>query len=118
MKNPQAVFTMNPSGGGLRDRASSSLALFNRCVLNWFVDWADTTLYEVKHWYYILRNKMKTLEFGLNAKSPKITISLFKVRSELTTTVDMDRKDCDPPFALPKVCDLTPGPTELSSLCR
>ncbi len=47
MKNLHIVFTMNPSEGGLKDRAATSPALFNRCVLNWFGDWADTALYQV-----------------------------------------------------------------------
>ncbi|VDM82682.1 unnamed protein product [Strongylus vulgaris] len=47
MRNLHVVFTMNPSGSGLRERASTSPALFNRCVLNWFGDWADTSLYQV-----------------------------------------------------------------------
>ncbi|KIH52290.1 hypothetical protein ANCDUO_17609, partial [Ancylostoma duodenale] len=78
MRNLHVVFTMNPSGSGLRERASTSPALFNRCVLNWFGDWADTALYQVG--------------------------------SELTTTLDMDRTDYEPPFSLPIVCDLIPTP--------
>lgn len=38
---------MNPSGDGLRERASTSPALFNRCVLNWFGDWPNSALYQV-----------------------------------------------------------------------
>ncbi|KAK6731031.1 hypothetical protein RB195_007476 [Necator americanus] len=78
MRNLHVVFTMNPSGSGLRERASTSPALFNRCVLNWFGDWADTALYQVG--------------------------------SELTTTLDMDRTDYEPPFSMPIVCDLIPTP--------
>ncbi|KAK6049005.1 ATPase family protein [Cooperia oncophora] len=78
MRNLHVVFTMNPSGSGLRERASTSPALFNRCVLNWFGDWADTALYQV----------------GM----------------ELTNTLDMDRTDYEPPFALSTVCDLVPSP--------
>uniref|UniRef100_A0A915BJF8 Dynein heavy chain, cytoplasmic n=6 Tax=Parascaris univalens TaxID=6257 RepID=A0A915BJF8_PARUN len=47
MRNLHVVFTMNPSGEGLRERASTSPALFNRCVLNWFGDWTDSALYQV-----------------------------------------------------------------------
>lgn len=38
---------MNPSGDGLRERASTSPALFNRCVLNWFGDWTNSAFYQV-----------------------------------------------------------------------
>ena len=47
MRNLHVVFTMNPSSEGLKDRASTSPALFNRCVLNWFGDWPDSALFHV-----------------------------------------------------------------------
>ncbi|XP_048259760.1 cytoplasmic dynein 1 heavy chain 1-like isoform X2 [Haliotis rufescens] len=47
MKNLHVVFTMNPSSEGLKDRASTSPALFNRCVLNWFGDWSNGALFQV-----------------------------------------------------------------------
>ena len=47
MKNLHVVFTMNPSTDGLKDRAATSPALFNRCVLNWFGDWSHEALFEV-----------------------------------------------------------------------
>ncbi|RWS14208.1 Dynein heavy chain: cytoplasmic-like protein [Dinothrombium tinctorium] len=47
MKNLHVVFTMNPSSEGLKDRAATSPALFNRCVLNWFGDWSDEALFQV-----------------------------------------------------------------------
>ncbi|THD25348.1 Dynein heavy chain 1 cytosolic [Fasciola hepatica] len=45
--NLHVVFTMNPSEDGLKDRASTSPALFNRCVLNWFGDWSVEAYYQV-----------------------------------------------------------------------
>ncbi|RWS31185.1 Dynein heavy chain: cytoplasmic-like protein [Leptotrombidium deliense] len=47
MRNLHVVFTMNPSSEGLKDRAATSPALFNRCVLNWFGDWSDEALFQV-----------------------------------------------------------------------
>ncbi|KAI6221986.1 Dynein heavy chain, cytoplasmic [Aphelenchoides besseyi] len=47
IRNLHVVFTMNPSGDGLRERAATSPALFNRCVLNWFGDWDNQALYQV-----------------------------------------------------------------------
>lgn len=47
MRNLHVVFTMNPSSEGLKDRAATSPALFNRCVLNWFGDWSNGALYQV-----------------------------------------------------------------------
>ncbi|XP_064623935.1 cytoplasmic dynein 1 heavy chain 1-like isoform X3 [Lineus longissimus] len=46
-RNLHVVFTMNPSTDGLKDRAATSPALFNRCVLNWFGDWSTGAYYAV-----------------------------------------------------------------------
>lgn len=51
MRNLHVVFTMNPSTDGLKDRAATSPALFNRCVLNWFGDWSDSALFQVMYTY-------------------------------------------------------------------
>jgi len=47
--NLHVVFTMNPPDGedGLASRAATSPALFNRCVVDWFGDWAPTTLAQI-----------------------------------------------------------------------
>jgi dynein heavy chain 1 len=45
--NLHVVFTMNPPVDGLQDRVSTSPALFNRCVLDWFGDWSATALSQV-----------------------------------------------------------------------
>ncbi|KRX27972.1 Dynein heavy chain, cytoplasmic [Trichinella nelsoni] len=47
MRNLHVVFTMNPSSEGLKDRVSTSPALFNRCVVNWFGDWSKSALFQV-----------------------------------------------------------------------
>jgi dynein heavy chain 1 len=47
MRNLHVVFTMNPSEQGLKDRAATSPALFNRCVLDWFGDWTHNALFQV-----------------------------------------------------------------------
>ena len=55
MRNLHVVFTMNPATDGLKDRAATSPALFNRCVVNWFGDWSTGALYQVG---YELTNKV------------------------------------------------------------
>ncbi|XP_019862671.1 PREDICTED: cytoplasmic dynein 1 heavy chain 1-like, partial [Amphimedon queenslandica] len=47
MRNLHVVFTTNPSSEGLKDKAATSPALFNSCVLNWFGDWSTDALYQV-----------------------------------------------------------------------
>jgi len=46
-KNLHVVFTMNPSGGDWKNRSTTSPALFNRCVVDWFGTWGSKALAEV-----------------------------------------------------------------------
>lgn len=43
------VFTMNPASADFGNRAATSPALFNRCVVNWVGDWDDKALAQVAH---------------------------------------------------------------------
>jgi dynein heavy chain 1 len=65
MRNLHVVFTMNPSSEGLKDRAATSPALFNRCVLNWFGDWSDTALFQVNIFKSTLNSIVKLLIYIL-----------------------------------------------------
>lgn len=51
-RNLHVVFTMNPSSDGLKDKAATSPALFNRCVLNWFGDWSLKAYFQVSKCSY------------------------------------------------------------------
>jgi len=46
-KNLHVVFTMNPSGGEWKTRSTTSPALFNRCVVDWFGGWSIKAMGEV-----------------------------------------------------------------------
>ena len=46
-KNLHVVFTMNPANGDFRNRAVTSPALFNRCVVDWFGCWNKDALLQV-----------------------------------------------------------------------
>lgn len=46
-RNLHVVFTMNPSGGEWKNRSTTSPALFNRCVVDWFGTWNDKAMGEV-----------------------------------------------------------------------
>ncbi len=45
--NLHIVFTMNPAGGDFKNRSSTSPALFNRCVVDWFGTWSTEALKHV-----------------------------------------------------------------------
>lgn len=82
MKNLHVVFTMNPSSEGLKDRAATSPALFNRCVLNWFGDWSDSALYQVPYillfiYFYFEVSFYFTKSFNFN--SPVINFYVFYI---------------------------------------
>lgn len=46
-RNLHVVFTLNPPERNGSQQATTSPALFNRCVLDWFGDWSDQALYQV-----------------------------------------------------------------------
>ncbi len=46
-RNLHVVFTMNPSSPDFHNRAATSPALFNRCVLDWFGEWSNDALFQV-----------------------------------------------------------------------
>jgi dynein heavy chain 1 len=72
MRNLHVVFTMNPSSEGLKDRAATSPALFNRCVLNWFGDWSDGALFQVC--FMLLIQSILTVQLR---RTMYIQVSLF-----------------------------------------
>ena len=49
INKPKSIvkFTMNPAGDDFKDRGSTSPALFNRCVINWFGTWPEAALFQV-----------------------------------------------------------------------
>jgi dynein heavy chain 1 len=46
-RNLHVVFTVNPSGGDWKNRSTTSPALFNRCVVDWFGTWGSKAMGEV-----------------------------------------------------------------------
>jgi len=62
-ENLHIVFTMNPAGGDFSGRASTSPALFNRCVINWFGTWPEGALFQVA------REFVETHDLGMAAQT-------------------------------------------------
>ena len=50
-RNLHVVFTMNPASGDFDNRAATSPALFNRCVVDWFGDWSRSALGQVGRYF-------------------------------------------------------------------
>jgi dynein heavy chain 1 len=48
-RNLHVVFTMNPASADFSNRCTTSPALFNRCVVDWFGTWSQTALVQVAH---------------------------------------------------------------------
>lgn len=48
-RNLHVVFTMNPAAGDFKSRATTSPALFNRCVVDWFGDWSHSAFLQVAY---------------------------------------------------------------------
>jgi len=81
MKNLHIVFTMNPSDDGLKGKTSTSPALFNRCVLNWFGDWSNAGYYHVSK-EFTSHIDMTLDKFKVNANFEK----LFEPVTQETTS--------------------------------
>eukprot|EP00457_Paulinella_chromatophora_P000017 gb/GEZN01000017.1/.p1 GENE.gb/GEZN01000017.1/~~gb/GEZN01000017.1/.p1 ORF type:complete len:4783 (-),score=794.37 gb/GEZN01000017.1/:118-14466(-) len=45
--NLHVIFTMNPANEDFENRAATSPALFNRCVIDWFGEWSPTAMTQV-----------------------------------------------------------------------
>eukprot|EP00808_Paulinella_micropora_P012801 g22584.t1 len=45
--NLHVVFTMNPANEDFENRAATSPALFNRCVIDWFGEWSQQAMVQV-----------------------------------------------------------------------
>ena len=142
MKNLHVVFTMNPSSEGLKDRAATSPALFNRCVLNWFGDWSDSALYQVRrslfslyliiiiflffpsyqsiyinslHTYLCIkkvRKEVKCSSINLSNQLSTYLSYLIKVGKEFTIKMDLDLPTWRAPDYFPVAC---PGPSPTPS---
>jgi dynein heavy chain 1, cytosolic len=48
-RNLHVVFTMNPASADFDNRCTTSPALFNRCVVDWFGTWSPEALAQVGH---------------------------------------------------------------------
>lgn len=48
-RNLHVVFTMNPASADFANRCTTSPALFNRCVVDWFGTWSQSALIQVAH---------------------------------------------------------------------
>lgn len=48
-RNLHVIFTMNPASADFADRCTTSPALFNRCVVDWFGTWSDEALTQVAY---------------------------------------------------------------------
>ena len=48
-RNLHVVFTMNPASADFSNRCTTSPALYNRCVVDWFGTWSAGALAEVAH---------------------------------------------------------------------
>jgi dynein heavy chain 1 len=84
-RNLHVVFTINPDSKDFHNRTATSPALFNRCVLDWFGDWPDSALFQVRR---------PTSDRALQCLT---RWGVGQVANELTARLDLD----DPAYRLP-----------------
>lgn len=74
-RNLHVVFTVNPSGGDWKNRSTTSPALFNRCVVDWFGTWYVYGLLEHCLWEsYLIVDFIVCITGGLRRR-PKLLAS-------------------------------------------
>ena len=68
-RNLHVVFTMNPASADFDDRAATSPALFNRCVVDWFGDWSDKVLSQVGYEFTENLDLDNGLDYNVTSKA-------------------------------------------------
>lgn len=77
-RNLHVVFTMNPASSDFDNRCTTSPALFNRCVVDWFGTWSQTALAQVAYEFTL------HLDMGSGGyKTPDKAFALLDVVLEL-----------------------------------
>ena len=71
-RNLHVVFTMNPANTDFNSRCTTSPALFNRCVVDWFGTWSDAALAQVGFDF------IKDIDVSLSKFTMPITSEDFK----------------------------------------
>ena len=80
-RNLHVVFTMNPANPDFSNRAGSSPAIFNRCVIDWFGEWSNTALLQVA------RELTEKLDFPDSSFDPKVRADNDQLRHELIVDI-------------------------------
>ena len=76
-RNLHVVFTMNPANTDFNSRCTTSPALFNRCVVDWFGTWSDAALAQVGYDF------IKSIDVSLT----KLTLPLSNEEFKRVTSV-------------------------------
>lgn len=74
-KNLHVVFTMNPASSDFHNRAATSPALFNRCVLDWFGEWSDEALFQVGE-EFTLKSDLDSVTYQSPSFMPSFLVNL------------------------------------------
>ena len=90
-RNLHVVFTMNPANGEFRDRAATSPALFNRCVVDWFGSWGRDALLQVSQFF----TRSLDLDVPCSLSSDALhLIAMSRGVTQLLPSENVDIHDC------------------------
>ena len=95
--NLHVVFTMNPASGDFDNRAATSPALFNRCVVDWFGDWSRKGLSQVGKYF------TKNIDVNMNDGSYQPSPSSWETTQKLA--LGLLDEDNDIPSQQPSLHD-------------
>ncbi|CDI87445.1 dynein beta chain, flagellar outer arm, putative [Eimeria praecox] len=81
-RNLHIIFTMNPANPDFYNRQATSPALFNRCVIDWFGDWAQPAMEQVAFEF------TDSIELLPDSFTPDATVGAKPISSIRRETVD------------------------------
>ncbi|KAL8455832.1 hypothetical protein Emag_000406 [Eimeria magna] len=79
-RNLHIIFTMNPANPDFHNRQATSPALFNRCVIDWFGDWAQPAMEQVAYEF------TDSIQLSASGFEPEATVGvkpIHNIRNEM-----------------------------------
>lgn len=102
-RNLHVVFTMNPASADFADRCTTSPALFNRCVVDWFGTWSDAALTQVAYDF------VKNVDSGFTQYAAPVKVP--EMLSIVTNTLQSENIDLMEALVTSLVCIHTSAKT-------
>jgi dynein heavy chain 1 len=84
-RNLHVVFTMNPASADFGSRCTTSPALFNRCVVDWFGTWSANALSQVARAFTLQLDTGYTTYNAPAKRTPELELALSQTGQDVPT---------------------------------